>query len=152
MKKMLFIIIASGTLLAGNAEAQNERPRWSKEKAHAWSERHGWIRGSNFIPSSAVNQLEMWQKETFDPETIDRELSFAESIGFNAMRVFLHHLAWQEDPGGFKQRMNIYLKISDNSTGLKNRSEYSVRVANTNVWVEENGGMNDLKHQLTIGD
>ena len=113
MKKMLFIIIASGTLLAGNAEAQNERPRWSKEKAHAWSERHGWISGSNFIPSSAVNQLEMWQKETFDPETIDRELSFAESIGFNAMRVFLHHLAWQEDPGGFKQRMNIYLKISD---------------------------------------
>ena len=47
---------------------------------------------------------------------------------------------------------DLYLKISDNSTGLKNRSEYSVRVANSNVWVEENGGMNNLKHQLKIGD
>ena len=55
----------------------------------------------------------MWQEGTFDPKTIDRELGFAESIGFNAMRVFLHHLAWQEDPEGFKKRMNTYLEISD---------------------------------------
>jgi hypothetical protein len=47
---------------------------------------------------------------------------------------------------------DLYLKISDNSTNLKNRSEYSVRLANTNVWSEDNGGMNNLKHQLKIGD
>jgi hypothetical protein len=47
---------------------------------------------------------------------------------------------------------DLYLKISDNSANLKNRSEYSVRLANTNVWVQEHGGMNNLKHQLKIGD
>lgn len=40
-----------------------------------------WYFGANFIPSTAINQLEMWQKETFDPTTIDRELGFARKIG-----------------------------------------------------------------------
>jgi hypothetical protein len=113
MKKFFSLLITINFLLTDSVHAQNERIVWSKEKAHEWSERHGWIRGSNFIPSTAINQLEMWQKETFDPKTIDRELGFAESIGFNAMRVFLHHVAWQQDPEGFKKRMNIYLQISD---------------------------------------
>lgn len=47
---------------------------------------------------------------------------------------------------------DLYLKISDNAPGLKNRNEYSIRLANTNVWVQENGGMNNLNHQLIIGD
>jgi endo-1,4-beta-mannosidase len=55
----------------------------------------------------------MWQAATFDPETIDRELGYAQSIGFNAMRVFLHHVAWQEDKEGFKNRMKEYLSIAD---------------------------------------
>src|SRR5437762_3367782 len=112
MKKFFFILITISLLFAGDTYGQNKRAAWSKEKANEWSEKHGWIRGSNFIPSSAINQLEMWQKETFDPKTIDRELGYAESIGFNAMRVFLHHLAWQQDPEGFKKRMKAYLEIS----------------------------------------
>jgi hypothetical protein len=55
----------------------------------------------------------MWQVETFDTTTISRELGFAQSIGLNCMRVFLHHLAWQLDPAGFKKRMNQYLVIAD---------------------------------------
>jgi hypothetical protein len=47
---------------------------------------------------------------------------------------------------------DLYLKITDNSANLKDRHEYSVRLANTNVWVQENGGMNNLNHQLIIGD
>lgn len=86
---------------------------WSKQKANEWYAKEGWLAGSNFIPSSAINQLEMWQASTFDTSTIDRELGFAESIGFNAMRVFLHHVAWQEDPEGFKNRINEYLSIAD---------------------------------------
>ena len=27
-----------------------------------------WLVGSNFLPSYAVNELEMWQADTFDPE------------------------------------------------------------------------------------
>lgn len=86
---------------------------WSAEKANAWYAQHKWINGANFIPSTAINQLEMWQAETFDPQTIDRELGYAEGIGFNTMRVFLHSVAWKEDPKGFKQRVNKYLSIAD---------------------------------------
>ncbi|QEC70170.1 1,4-beta-xylanase [Panacibacter ginsenosidivorans] len=93
--------------------AQKERAVWSKEKANEWYSKQGWIRGCNFIPSTAINQLEMWQQETFDPTTIDRELGYAAGIGLNAMRVFLHHLAWEIDPDGFKQRVNEYLAIAD---------------------------------------
>ncbi|MFI5195335.1 MAG: glycoside hydrolase family 2 TIM barrel-domain containing protein, partial [Chitinophagales bacterium] len=77
-----------------------------------WYAKQGWLRGCDFIPSSAINQLEMWQKETFDTATISRELGYASSIGLNCMRVFLHHLAWQEDPAGFKKRVNEYLVIA----------------------------------------
>ena len=113
MKKILLFILTAVILLTIHASAQKERAVWSKEKANKWYAGKGWIRGSNFSPSSAVNQLEMWQQESFDPATIDRELGFAESIGFNTMRVFLHHLAWQIDPAGFKERMNKYLTIAD---------------------------------------
>ncbi|MDB4901599.1 MAG: Sugar-binding cellulase-like protein [Mucilaginibacter sp.] len=86
---------------------------WSAEKANAWYATHKWINGSNFIPSSAINQLEMWQANTFDPKTIDRELGYAESVGFNTMRVFLHSVAWSVDHKGFKQRVNTYLTIAN---------------------------------------
>ena len=65
---------------------------WTKERARAWADSTGWIVGSNYAPSTAVNQLEMWQPATFDPRTIDRELGYAQSLGFNTMRVFLHHM------------------------------------------------------------
>src|SRR6266480_590206 len=72
--------------------------RWTPERAAAWHKAHGWLVGSNFIPSTAINQLEMWQAETFDAATIDRELGWAEGIGMNTMRVFLHNLVWEQDP------------------------------------------------------
>ncbi|WP_228850502.1 glycoside hydrolase family 2 TIM barrel-domain containing protein [Aegicerativicinus sediminis] len=87
--------------------------RWSEEKANFWEEKLPWLRGSNFNPSTAINQLEFWQKETFDPETIDKELGWAENIGLNCMRVYLHHVAWQFDKEGFKERINHYLSIAD---------------------------------------
>jgi hypothetical protein len=87
-------------------------PKWSVEKAEAWFKQQPWLRGCNFIPSTAINQLEMWQAETFDPETIDRELGWAAGLGFNAMRVYLHDLLWLQDAGGFKDRIRLYLDIS----------------------------------------
>ncbi|WP_315816215.1 hypothetical protein [Paraflavitalea speifideaquila] len=68
--------------------------------------------GANYIPANAINQLEMWQAATFDPATIDKELGWAESIGFNTMRVFLHSLAWKQDPEGFKKRVDEFLVIA----------------------------------------
>ena len=86
---------------------------WTAEKANAWYATHKWLTGANYIPASAINQLEMWQSSTFDPATIDKELGWAESIGFNTMRVFLHSLAWKQDPGGFKKRVDQFLAIAD---------------------------------------
>ena len=87
--------------------------RWSEDAANAWYAKQPWLVGSNYIPSNAVNQLEMWQAATFDPARIDLELGWAERIGMNTMRVFLHDLLWEQDPGGFRQRIDTFLQIAD---------------------------------------
>ncbi|UYZ62097.1 glycoside hydrolase family 5 protein [Hymenobacter weizhouensis] len=97
----------------GAAAATVAAQRWTPEKAWAWYRGRPWMSGANFIPSTAINQLEMWQAATFDPTTIDRELGWAQSIGFNTMRVFLHSLAYQQDPEGFKKRVDQYLGLAD---------------------------------------
>lgn len=83
----------------------NGRRRWAPAEAQAWYANQGWPVGCNFIPSTAINQLEMWQAETFDLETIERELGWARQIGFNAARVFLHDLLWEENAAGFVERI-----------------------------------------------
>jgi hypothetical protein len=89
-----------------------DEKRWSAEKANLWYASKPWLVGCNFIPSNAINQLEMWQADTFDPKTIDRELSWAEGLGFNAVRVFLHDLLWLDNPQGFIERVRQYLEIA----------------------------------------
>lgn len=92
---------------------QESRDRWTDQQANEWYKQWGWLRGSNFYPSSAINQLEMWQEESFDPETIDRELGWATGIGMNCMRVYLHHAAWEVDRQGFKDRIRQYMDIAE---------------------------------------
>lgn len=94
-------------------ENKDVAKRWTEEEANSWYEEKGWLIGSNFAPSSAINQLEMWQEESFDTATINRELGWAKSLGFNSMRVFLHHILWDQDSVGFLNRMDTYLKISE---------------------------------------
>jgi hypothetical protein len=86
---------------------------WSPERAAAWQADRGWRVGCNFAPSSASNQLEMWQAPTFDVETLTREFGLAASLGFTSLRVFLHDLAWQQDPTGFCDRVETVLDIAD---------------------------------------
>jgi hypothetical protein len=87
--------------------------RWSEDAARNWYAKQPWLVGANYIPATAINQLEMWQADTFDPKRIDLELGWAKSIGMNTMRVFLHDLAWQQDPAGFRKRIDTFLAISD---------------------------------------
>ena len=87
--------------------------RWSAEKANAWYAEEHWPIGCNYIPSSAINQLEMWQAETFDLPTIDRELGWAEKLGFNTVRVFLHDLVWKQDDLQLYRRMERFLAVAD---------------------------------------
>ncbi|MCW3804476.1 cellulase family glycosylhydrolase [Plebeiibacterium marinum] len=96
-----------------SAENKPASKIWTMEQASQWGAENGWLRGCNFNPSTAINQLETWQAESFDTETIDRELGWAEEIGMNCMRVYLHHVAWQVDKDGFKDRMKQYLNIAE---------------------------------------
>ena len=86
--------------------------RWTEAQADAWYTAQPWPVGANFLPSTAINELEMWQADTFDPVTIDRELGWAQAIGMNTMRVFLHNLLWEQDPKGFEKRIDTFLTIA----------------------------------------
>src|SRR5579859_7645497 len=93
--------------------AFSQTSRWSEQVANDWYAQQPWLVGSNYIPQDAINELEMWQEDTFDPAEIDSELGWAEGLGMNTMRVFLHNLLWQQDSAGFLKRMNTFLDIAD---------------------------------------
>ena len=93
------------------ADSASSPERWS-EQAAQWYHKQPWLVGSNYNPATAMNELEMWQPETFDAAQIDKELNWAESLGMDTMRVFLHDLLWQQDAEGFKQRIDQFLTIA----------------------------------------
>lgn len=113
MNKICIVLLSSLAVLAcGCSEEKNNGGRWTAEQADRWYASKGWVSGCDYIPAYAINQLEMWQEETFDIDEIDKELGWAEELGFNCMRVFLHHLLWETDSKGMKERMNKYLEVS----------------------------------------
>ena len=102
---LVVIVLANSILFAPE--------RWTAEQANAWYQNQPWLAGFNFAPRTAINQLEMWQAETFDLPTIDRELGWAEQMGFNIVRVFLHDLLWKQDSKNFIQRIEKFLECTD---------------------------------------
>jgi len=116
MKRIFIVLFTLGfsTFLAfsANNKVGNKNTPWTKQKAKAWYAEQPWLSGCNFQPSSAINQIEMWQSESFDPTTIDKELGWAEELGFTTMRVFLSSVVWENDKAGFKKNINQFLTIS----------------------------------------
>ncbi len=86
---------------------------WSVERAREWYRGLDPIRGCNYLPRTAVNSVEMWRAETFDPATIDEELGWARDAGYNSLRVFLQYVVWKNDPDGFCERFERFLEIAD---------------------------------------
>jgi hypothetical protein len=118
MKKTILIkrlpIFILSFLMMFSVFAQNSTgKRWSLEKINQWASKQPWIIGANFLPSDATNQLEMWQKETWNPKLIDKELGWAEKIGMNTVRVYLHYFPYRDDKEGFYQRIDEYLSIAN---------------------------------------
>ena len=128
MRTVIFSLFISLAFVACQSEQNGRMAPWTVEKANQWSKQYGWLRGCNFQPSTAINQLEMWQVESFDPATIDRELGWAAAIGMNCMRVYLHHVAWEVDKDGFKKRLGQYLDIADK------RGIYTIFVIFDDCW------------------
>jgi len=114
VKRAKSVFMTSALIVIGlcTSIAWAQTPRWPEQKANAWYARQPWLIGSNYVPKSAINQLEMWQEATFDPVQIDKELTWAEAIGMNTMRVFLHDLLWEQDAAGFQKRIDQFLTIS----------------------------------------
>jgi hypothetical protein len=113
------LLLAAGTALAQGPRASAEPPRasgeatrWSPDRANRWYQAQGWLVGANFITSNAINQLEMFQPNTFDPRRIDTELGWARSAGLNSVRVFLHDLLWAQDARGFQLRLAQFVSMT----------------------------------------
>ncbi len=102
---LLIAYLVTPTFTAG------QRVLWTKAQANAWYEVQPWLVGSNYVPYNAINQLEMWQTETFDPATIDKELGWAAGLGFNTMRVFLHDKLWAQNPVEYSRRIEQFLSL-----------------------------------------
>ena len=105
---MLFVLSASA---APRSPKPRAAARWSEDRANAWYAAQPWLSGCNYIPSNAINQIEMWSRETYDRRQIDKELGWAEELGFNTMRVFLSSVVYQHDPAGLKKRIGDFLDI-----------------------------------------
>jgi hypothetical protein len=110
--KLILAILAVAALAQAPAPSTTAS-RWSGQQANDWYRAQPWLVGANYVPASAINELEMWQADTFDPKRIDTELGWAAGIGMNTMRVFLHDLLWQQDAEGFKKRLHEFLGIAD---------------------------------------
>ncbi len=110
-KPAFLSLILIAVVVCTNA-AFSQTARWSEQQANDWYGRQPWLVGSNYVPKSAINELEMWQETSFDPAQIDKELGWAEAMGMNTMRVFLHDLLWQQDAPGFRKRIDQFLTIA----------------------------------------
>ena len=112
----ILLIVNTISVFAQDAERtqiEEISDRWSIEKARAWYDKQPWLVGCNYIPANAINQMEMWQADSFDLDTMDKELTWAEDLGFNTLRVYLHDLVWGQDPEGLYQRMDKFLDLCD---------------------------------------
>ncbi len=109
--KRILSVLAVAAVFAGQALG-SDLERWTATKANNWYEAQPWILGSNYVPADAINELEMWQGATFDAKRIDLEFGWAEKLGMNTMRVFLHDMLWAQDPKGFASRIDAFLTIA----------------------------------------
>lgn len=110
---MVFLLLGGFSTDSRSAPPPADQGPWPVARAQEWQRKRGWLVGCNFSPSTAINQLEMWQAATFDLPTIDRELGWAEGLGFNSVRVFLHDLLWRRHPESFLKRIEQFLAAAD---------------------------------------
>ncbi len=112
LKLKLALALSLSLLAISSTVFAQSRARWSEKQANDWYAKQPWLVGANYIPSDAINELEMFQAATFNPALNDKELGLGESIGMNTMRVFLQDQLWQQDPEGFKKRLDAFLTIA----------------------------------------
>ena len=110
---MKFFAIAGCLLLCINTVlcAQESGLRWSAEKANKWYAQQPWYTGFNYIPAYAINYTAMWDKSSFNPDAIDKELSLASQSGMNVLRAVLQYAVYKEDPAYFIRTLDQFMTI-----------------------------------------
>ena len=109
MKKIIILAAAALAMVA----CAEKSARWTPEQAQAWYDEQGWLVGCDYIPADAINQIEMWSGSTYNHDLIDKELGWAEGLGFNTLRVYLSSVVYENDPQGLKDRMSDFLGICE---------------------------------------
>ncbi|MCH3992495.1 MAG: glycoside hydrolase family 5 protein [Prevotella sp.] len=111
-KRIISLLFVASFLLCFSVTVSAETGRqWTVSKVDKWYSAQPWLAGCCYIPATAINQIEMWSADTYDAPQINKELGWAQNLGFNTLRVFLSSVVWQHDPVGFKNRMNNFLNI-----------------------------------------
>jgi len=115
MKIRHLLLMTAGLLLfvmsSCSSKHQETASRWTEDQANQWYEKMPWMAGCDYITSDAINQIEMWSKDTYNAKQIDKELGWAQNIGFTTLRVYLSSVVYENDPEGLKQRMDNFLGI-----------------------------------------
>jgi hypothetical protein len=68
-----------------------------------WAE----IKGFNYVPPSAVNDIDMWRD--YDRPMVERDMAIARRTGFNFARVFLNYHVWDAQRGVFLQNLKHFV-------------------------------------------
>ncbi len=109
MKKILILMVML-TILFNICFA---RERWTAEQANDWFAKQKYRAGVNYIPAYAINPIEIWSAETFDIKAIEKEFALMQSIGFNAIRVFLSDVVWFDNADLANARLAQFLDVAE---------------------------------------
>ena len=106
--KSIVCAVVACVAMAGEAA-----PRWSVEKANAWAAANPWWCGVNYIPANAINYTAMWDKTSFSPDVIRRELKLMTGLGMNCVRFVMQYKVYEEDPAYFLKTLDTFLSLCD---------------------------------------
>lgn len=113
MRKLCLVVSLFLLLSSGRLSAQQKDERWPEQKIKEWYNKQPWFCGFNYIPAYAINYTAMWDKTTFDPVAIDKELALAEKSGLNSLRAVLQFAVYEDDPDYFLKTLDQFLTICD---------------------------------------
>jgi len=94
-----------------HSNAQDSTQRWTEKRAWDWYNKQSWYCGFNYIPAYAINYTAMWDKTTFDPIAIDKELALAQQSGMNVLRAVLQFAVYEDDPAYFLKTLDAFMAI-----------------------------------------
>ena len=100
-------------LFSSTADCQDTLQRWPEKKIWDWYNKQPWYCGFNYIPAYAINYTAMWDKTTFDPQAIDKELALAQKSGMNVLRAVLQFAVYEDDPNYFLKTLDTFMSICD---------------------------------------